>query len=128
MRYLIDTDVFVEMFSANMLVHEQISQLRRDGHVLLYSPVTRAEIYSGLRAGEEMATAQILSRMTCLDIDERIGEKAGRYMQTFRSSHGIQLGDALIAASATETDASLITFNDRHYPMPEIKRHRLQRQ
>ncbi len=128
MRYLLDTDIFIEMFRANKLVHDQISQLRKDGHVLLYSPVTRAEIFSGLRAGEEMLTAQILSRMACVVIDERIGEKAGRYMQTFRSSHGIQLGDALIAASATETDASLITFNDRHYPMPEMKRHRLQRQ
>jgi predicted nucleic acid-binding protein len=126
-RYVLDTDVLIEIFRNNRLVHDAVGRLRQDGHVLCYSPVTRAEIYAGLRPGEETDTAWVLSRLTCLVIDAPVGEKAGYYIQTFRRSHSLRIGDALIAASTVLAGAHLITFNARHYPMPDIRIHHMQR-
>jgi predicted nucleic acid-binding protein len=48
-------------------------------------------------------------------------------MHDFRASHGLTIGDAMIAATSVLNGAALITFNARHYPMPDIAFHRLQR-
>ena len=127
MRYVLDTDVLIEMARNNTVVSEQIRQLRHGGHSLCYSPVTRAEIYAGLRPGEETSTAQLLARFTCLSIDASVGEQAGLYMRKHSSSYGLEVADALIAASCVLADAALITFNVRHYPMPDLEFHHLKR-
>ncbi len=127
MKYLLDTDVLIEIFRNNAWVRDAIAHLRRGGHVLSYSPVTRAEIYAGMREGEELAIEQFLSRLTCAISDAQVGELAGRYLRTYRSSHALQMGDALIASTAVLMDAALITFNTRRYPMPNLRLHMIQR-
>ncbi|OQY99227.1 MAG: hypothetical protein B6D41_01730 [Chloroflexi bacterium UTCFX4] len=92
-------------------------------HTLCFSPITKAEIYHGLRAGQEERTAQLFAEMGCLDIDEQIGQKAGEYLRSFHKSHGTQLADALIAATAFHAKAVLFTLNRRHYPMTDIQFH-----
>lgn len=46
---------------------------------------------------------------------------AGEYIRRYRKSHSVELGDALIAASAVVSGAALWTRNRKHYPMPELK-------
>lgn len=48
-----------------------------------------------------------------------IGRWAGDYLRRYRKSHGIDLGDALIAASAVVNNSTLWTRNLKHYPMQE---------
>jgi predicted nucleic acid-binding protein len=45
---------------------------------------------------------------------------AENLLRTYRRSHGIELGDALIASTAVELGATLITRNVKHYPMPAV--------
>lgn len=121
MNYLIDTDVIVEILRKNVLLTKKLKELSRQGNLIHYSPVTKAEIYHGLRPGEENKTADFFSQIECLPIDSEIGEKAGYYLRTYRKSHDLQLGDALIAATAFCKKVCLFTLNIRHYPMTEIK-------
>ena len=121
MIYLVDTDVLVEILRNNRVVAEELRVLYRAGHVLCYSPVTKAEIYGGLREQERRVTQVLFREMQCFPIDDRIGEIAGEYLRTYRAQHGVMLADALVAASAVANRAELITFNLRHYPMPEVK-------
>ncbi|MBI5651519.1 MAG: type II toxin-antitoxin system VapC family toxin [Chloroflexi bacterium] len=127
MRYLIDSDVLIQVLRNDVQIAEQIKALRRADHALCFSPITKAEIYHGLRTGEEERTAQLFAEMECLAIDERVGQKAGEYLNQFRKSHGLELADALIAASAYHFQAVLITLNGRHYPMSDITFHDLTR-
>ncbi len=46
---------------------------------------------------------------------------AGAYLQQFRRSHHLELGDALIAAAAADASAELVTRNLKHYPMSDIR-------
>ena len=56
-----------------------------------------------------------------ISLDDQIAEGAGRYMSLYRRSHGINIADAIIAASALARGAVLYTLNDRHFPMDDLK-------
>jgi predicted nucleic acid-binding protein len=120
-RYLLDTDVIIEILRSREGIVSQVEELFSAGHNLFYSPISKAEIYQGIRKGEELNTARFFDQLDCLVIDDEIGEKAGSYLKIFRKSHNLELADALIAASASQAKATLFTFNRRHYPMKDIK-------
>ncbi|MBU0701712.1 type II toxin-antitoxin system VapC family toxin [bacterium] len=123
MKYLLDSDVIIEILRENTKVAAQLRELYLRGNIFCYSPVTKAEIYHGIRSGEENKTANFFAQLECILIDAKIGEKAGTYLKSYRKSHGVQLGDALIAASSFYSKAYLITFNEKHYPMKDITLH-----
>ena len=58
--------------------------------------------------------------MLCLPIDHSVGELAGDFLRQYSKSHGLEMPDALIAASALQNRAQLWTRNRKHYPMPEL--------
>ena len=76
---------------------------------------------AGMRPNEDERTEKLLRLLTLITVDEAIGRKAGEYLNWFGRSHHLELGDALIAASAFATGAELITRNIKHYPMEDIR-------
>lgn len=50
-----------------------------------------------------------------------VGRKAGRYLKSYARSHGVELADALVAATAFSNNMPLWTLNKRHYPMRDIR-------
>jgi hypothetical protein len=47
--------------------------------------------------------------------------KAGQYLKSYAKSHGVQLGDALIAACGSVENLQLWTLNRKHYPMKDVE-------
>lgn len=84
------------------------------------SVVTITEILTGMRPGEEQQTEKLLSLFKVLDVDEATSRQAGLYLRQFRKSHKLELGDALIAASAKLNGADIVTRNVKHYPMSDV--------
>lgn len=58
--------------------------------------------------------------MSRLVVDGAVARRAGSYRSAFRSTTRLALPDALIAATAREHDATLVTRNVRHYPMTDL--------
>jgi predicted nucleic acid-binding protein len=56
----------------------------------------------------------------CAPADAEIGRRAGDYLRRYRKSHGVELGDALIAATAVANGSTIWTRNRKHYPMKEL--------
>jgi predicted nucleic acid-binding protein len=51
-------------------------------------------------------------------VSDAIAARAGGLLRKYRRSHpGIDLVDYMIAATAEELDAELMTLNVRHFPM-----------
>jgi predicted nucleic acid-binding protein len=118
---LIDSDVLVEVSRGrdeNTL--ERWDELSRSNAVMLYSPVTAAEIWHGARPQEHGAIEALFGVMTCVSIDAEIGRCAGDYLRQYAKSHRVELGDALIAATAAVHSLALWTRNQKHYPMKEL--------
>jgi predicted nucleic acid-binding protein len=94
--------------------------LSRSADGVLYSPVSAAELWAGARAREHDGIANLFRTLTCVPVDAEVGRPAGDYLRRYRKSHGVELGDALIAACALASGATLWTRNRKHYPMKEL--------
>ena len=84
---------------------------------LLCSPISIAELWHGARPREHQALGDLFGALMCVPVDAETGNHAGDYLRAFRKSHGIEVGDAFIAAAATQNHAALWTRNRKHYPM-----------
>ena len=100
---------------------EQVAALLEQHSELFWTPVSIAEIFAGVRKGEEVAVQNLFLLLETVEITMPTGKKAGQYLKSFMKSHGVQLGDALIAASASIETLELWTLNRKHYPMRDIR-------
>ncbi len=119
---LIDSDVIIEFLRGrDAALQERLGALADADALLAYSPVTVAEVWHGMRPGERGVIEALFGSMVCVPIDAEIGRKAGEYLRLYRRSHGVELGDALIAATAGTHGLKLWTRNRKHYPMREVQ-------
>jgi predicted nucleic acid-binding protein len=118
---LIDTDILIDHFHGHQSALNYLADQLEDEEPVALSVVTLAEFAGGMRQGEEERTEALLALFTLLEIDAGIARQAGNYLRLFRSSHGIDLGDALIAATAKSFEATVVTRNVKHYPMADIE-------
>ena len=83
--------------------------------------VAWAEIYAGMRSGEETVTEAFFRLRGEVYIDSETGRRAGGYLARYARSHGLQLADALVAAAASTSGLRLWTLNRRDYPMADLE-------
>ena len=57
----------------------------------------------------------LISAINIEHITVRISVKALDLMEKYRSSHGVEINDMLIAATAINSNIKLITKNQKHY-------------
>lgn len=124
-KYLLDTDVIIEWLCRDQTVVAWLRAHDRAGDFLACTPVSVAEIYAGLRSSEEFVVADILRVLHCVEINERIGHKAGHYRRRFGRSHGVEIANALIAGAAHVHGLTLCSRNLRPYPMRDVRKQRL---
>ncbi len=117
---IIDTDILIDHFHGHQAALNFLSQQAAQGETLAISVVSITEFSGGMRPGEEFRTAKLLKLFTVLDLNEAIAYQAGVYLRQFRASHKLELGDALIAATAKLNQATIVTRNQKHYPMPDL--------
>jgi predicted nucleic acid-binding protein len=118
---LIDTDIAIDHFHGHQKAFIFFMEMLSSGESIAFSVVSLVEILAGLRSGEEKRTERLLELFNIIEVNERIGRKAGDYLRLYRRSHNLELGDALIAATASITGAELVTRNRKHYPMADIQ-------
>jgi predicted nucleic acid-binding protein len=118
---ILDTDVVIEIQRGNdPQIRAKWANLISSGAVLLYSPVVVAETWAGARPHEHPLVQNFFGSLTCLPVDYEIGKLAGELMRKYARSHGLEVPDALIAATAIQYRAALWTRNRKHYPMPQL--------
>jgi predicted nucleic acid-binding protein len=80
-----------------------------------------AEIFAGLRPGEEPLTQAFFDARGEIVLDGQVGRQAGAYLARYARSHGVEIADALVAAAAATSGVRLWTLNRKHYPMPDVR-------
>jgi predicted nucleic acid-binding protein len=119
---LVDSDILIEVTRGkDKEVLARWVDLSDSDADIAYSPVSLAELWAGALPNEHAALTSLFMALTCVPIDQEIGRRAGDYLKRYKRSHGVDLGDALIAASTVVNGAMLWTRNRKHYPMKEFQ-------
>src|SRR6266852_9337423 len=108
MTVLVDSDILIEVSRGKNagIVSKWIDLSNADAAVL-YSPVSVAELWAGARPNEYEKLNNLFRALTCIPIDEEAGRQAGVYLRQYRRSHGVEVADAVVAASAVANRAEL---------------------
>jgi predicted nucleic acid-binding protein len=118
---LVDSDILIEVSrERNRDILFKWRELAESGGAILCSPISSAELWAGALPREHAATTKLFRTLLCVPLDYEIGRQAGRYLNQFGQSHGVQITDALIAAAAVSNHAELWTRNRKHYPMKDL--------
>ena len=64
-----------------------------------------------------MALDNFISLFRVIPVGSEIAKAGGLYKRDYSKSHGVELADAILAATAEAENAELKTLNIKHYPM-----------
>jgi hypothetical protein len=119
---LLDTTVLIHLLRDNADAETRMLDLTGRGFGLAISCITVAELFAGMRPGEEAVTEQLLSAFDCLPVTREIAEKAGwmRASQR-RTGRTFALDDMMIAATAIRFGYPLVTDNRKDFEVPELE-------
>ena len=115
-KVVFDTDVLIWYLRGNDKARRFMELMPHQQRML--SSLTFMELLQGCRNQEEARQAKVfISENISLVIhpDEIISRRAIALLEQHAFSHGLRVVDALIAATALETDSSLATGNVKHY-------------
>jgi predicted nucleic acid-binding protein len=118
---LVDTNILIDYLRGRP---DAIAWLEALEERPAISAISVLELYAGARSQrDERDVIALRERLTCLPADEAITERAGAILRHYRMSHGIDIPDAIIAATAERHGLRLATLNTKHFPMfPKLKR------
>lgn len=115
MAVAIDTDVMIDFLRGHP---KAVALVEANAEVIILSAVVVAELYAGVREGAEQAMLdELVAHLRVEPVTDAIAAAAGLLKRDYGKSHGVGLGDAIVAATALAHNAALLTLNTRHYPM-----------
>lgn len=113
---IVDTDVLIW----HMRGHDGAKRIVDGLGRFRVSAVTYMEVLQGLRDNTELRELKRFManrEVECLPVDRTTTDRAIYLMERFTLSHGLRMGDALIAATADLLGDKLLTANAGHYRM-----------
>ena len=121
MRAYVDSDVLIWHLRGERKALRFLKRLRDGGDYELWTgALQRAEVAFFMRPGEEEGTDLFLTQFNTSPIDESIVDAAASLYRRWHPSHGIDVNDALLAATALQSGGRIFCLNLKHYPMPGL--------
>lgn len=111
---LVDTDVLIWHLRGYAQATRRLDQLG----ALTLSAVSYLEVLQGMRNKAELVAVKKMLQhraATLLPMSEAITQRAIELMESLTLSHGLQMGDALIAATALDHGLPVLTANVKHF-------------
>ena len=114
MSYLCDTCILIDYLRGDQSIQQKLSFDIKVG--LFMSSVTDMDLMVGARNKQEAyIIKKAFANISIIDITESISRKSRQLIDTYSLSHGLQIPDALIAATAIECHLPLYTANIRDF-------------
>jgi len=111
---LIDSDVLIWLTRGHAGAKTRLAQL----NPWRISTITYLELAQGCRSKEELQRAKrglAVQQTEILPLTPTISERAMALIDAHALANGLQLADALIAATALEHNLTLLTGNTKHF-------------
>jgi hypothetical protein len=121
MRAYVDSDILIWHLRGEKKALKFLQTLQgRQEYALWTGAMQRAEVVFFMRPEEEADTLALLSQFSTAPVDQRIVDRAASLYRRWNPSHGMDVNDAILAATALETGGKIFCLNRKHYPMPDI--------
>ena len=118
--YLLDSNILIRHLRNRPGYHALLRRLSQDDDLYI-SAFTRVEVLRGMRDHERERTYALLNGLFTHPLDQTTADQAGELLRTWQARDVTLSGpDAVIAASALQVGATLVTANPRHFPMTEL--------
>lgn len=124
-RFLLDSDVMIWHLRGRKEITEMLRDLQRFG-VPACSALSVIEVQLGVKKGEEDKTDRFLGSLRVFDVNREIANHAALLIRRYKAK-GIRMEvpDGVIASTCILNDLILVTYNTKHYPIPDLKFHPL---
>jgi tRNA(fMet)-specific endonuclease VapC len=121
-RYLLDSNVVMYWLNGREPAPALLAELSSRGDHLAVNAVSVAETYSGIPPEDLEWVDFLLGAFEYWPLDRVVARLAGEYRYKYAQEHRkLPAADVLLGAHAISEDATLITNNERDFPMPELK-------
>lgn len=121
MRAYIDSDVLIWHLRGERKAAKLLRTLRDNPEYDLWTgAMQRAEVVFFMKPKEEEDTLLFLAQFQTACVDQAVVDDAARLYATWNPSHGIDVNDALLAATARQAGGKIYCLNVKHYPMPDV--------
>jgi predicted nucleic acid-binding protein len=126
MQLLLDSSVLIDALRLRRRRRQWLAELVRQGHTVTTSALNLAEVYAGMRSGEEARTKAFLDAMECHEITASVAETAGKLKRQWaQKGRTLTLADTMVAAVAIEQGCPLATDNHKDFPMLGLQLYKL---
>jgi predicted nucleic acid-binding protein len=121
MRAYVDSDILIWHLRGEPKAARLLRSLATAPATELWvGALQRAEVVFFMKPGEESATGAFLSRFKTEAVTQAIVDHGGEFYRRWHPSHGIDVNDAILAATAAATGGKIYTQNMKHFPMPDV--------
>ena len=121
MRAYIDSDILIWHLRGDRRAERFLRSLGNASDIDLWiGALQRAEVVFFMRPAEEPATLAFLSHFKTEPITQAVVDEASALYRKWHSSHGVDINDAMLAATVKKTGGKIYTLNVKHYPMPDL--------
>lgn len=112
---IIDTDILIDFSLDRSDAVTTVADLENQ-FILNISVITAMELYAGCRSKKDLNRVdELISDIHIEFVTKPSSQHAFKLMKEFRSSHGVEINDMLIAATSMNLGAKLISKNQKHY-------------
>jgi len=121
MRAYIDSDVLIWHLRGEKKALRFFTELSQQTGVELWvGALQRMEVVFFMKPVEIKETLRFLSHFKTQAVTQEIVDKGGELFRKWNPSHGIDINDAVLAATVEVTGGTVYTLNKKHYPMPHV--------
>ena len=122
MRAYVDADVLISHLRGERKSPALLRGLRADPDCELWTgAMQRAEVRFFMRPDEEERTLLFRAQFRTAAVDQAVIDKAASLYRRWHPCHGVDINDAVLAATAIETGGQILCLNTKHYPMPDLR-------
>jgi predicted nucleic acid-binding protein len=118
---LLDTTFLIDVLNDRRGRADLMEQMILEQHTLGCCAINVAEVYAGLRIQEAKKTEALLRQLAYFPIRWDAARLAGDLKREWaRKGQTLTLTDMTIAAVCLTEGLTLVTDNQKHFPMPEL--------
>jgi predicted nucleic acid-binding protein len=118
--YLLDSSVIIDALNDRKGRPQLLAEISQQDILLACCSINVTEVYMAVRSGEKSKTKRLLQSLEFYPVNYEAAQLAGDLFRQWRKK-GQPLSDATIAAVALTHHLVLVTDNQKHFPMTDLR-------